>query len=513
MVACRTDGGVVRMGVIEDVYDDLDTDVDFEEFEAAVEDKVEQMGGLADDETAAMLIAHELRDQEVEGIADITPGMDDVKFLAKVMRVGDLRTFERDDEDEDGQVANVDVADETGRITITMWDGMADDAVDRLEPGDTLRVAGRPKDGYNGLEVDVDKAEPASDAEVDVEATDTHRVEDLSLGLSDVNLTGRVLSTDSVRTFDRDDGSEGRVSNLMLGDPTGRIRVTLWDGKADLAPEFVAGETVEIVDGYVRERDGTLELHVGDRGTVEAVDEAVEYVPNATDIGALELGATADIAGGVIETDPKRTFDRDDGSEGQVRNVRVKDETGDIRVALWGEKADRDIDLADYVAFTDVEIEEGWQDDLEASAGWQSTVNVMDDAPEDAADGGAMAAQSTPRDGAGQSTRLGAFSGDGGSDTDAGSGASSPPGGDTGSDGSGGSAAAAVAERPDGATGGDTETFTGTVVQAGSPVVLDDGTDTRSVETDDSLRLGERVRVTGPVADGTITAVEIERVE
>ena len=498
------------MGVIEDVYEDLDTDVDFEEFEAAVEDKVEQMGGLADEETAAMLIAHELRDQEVEGIADVDPGMDDVKFLAKVMRVGDLRTFERDDEEEEGHVVNVDVADETGRITITMWDGMADDAVDRLESGDVVRVAGRPKDGYNGLEVDVDKAEPAPDAEVDVESTDTHRVEDLSLGLSDVNLTGRVLSTDSVRTFDRDDGSEGRVSNLTLGDPTGRIRVTLWDGKADLAPEFAAGETVEIVDGYVRERDGTLELHVGDRGTVEEVDGDVEYVPDTTDIGALELGETADIAGGVIETDPKRTFDRDDGSEGQVRNVRIKDETGDIRVALWGEKADRDIDLADYVAFTDVEIQDGWQDDLEASAGWQSMVNVMDDAPEDATDTQTGAAQSTAGGGTDQSTGLDAFSG-GASDADAGSGASSPPSGETGS---GGSAAAAVAERPEAEDSADrTETFTGTVVQAGSPVVLDDGTETRSVETDESLRLGEKVTVTGPVADGTIAAAEIERTE
>jgi replication factor A1 len=491
------------MGVIEDVYDDLDTEVDFEEFEAAVEDKVEQMGGLADDETAAMLIAHELRDQEVDGIADIDPGMDDVKFLAKVQRVGELRTFERDDEDAaEGKVINVDVADESGRITITMWDEMAEDAVERLETGDTLRVAGRPKDGYNGLEVDVDKVEPAPDAEVDVESMDAHRIEDLSLGLSDVNLAGRVLSTDSVRTFDRDDGSEGRVANLSLGDPTGRIRVTLWDEQADLATEYAAGDTVEVVDGYVRERDGTLELHVGNRGTVEAVDDDIEYVPDTADIDSLELGETADIAGGVIETDPKRTFDRDDGSEGQVRNVRIKDETADIRVALWGELADRDIDLADYVVFTDVEIQDGWQDDLEASAGWQSTVAVMDDVPEDATD---------TRTDTAQSTGLEAF-GDGNADSDSadtGRGAASPPGADSGR----GSAATAVAEPPTAADAGETETFTGTVVQAGSPVVLDDGSETRSVDTDESLRLGERVTVTGPVADGTIAATEIERVE
>ena len=51
--------------------------------------------------------------------------------------------------------------------------------------------------------------------------------------------------------------------------------------------------------------------------------------------------------------------------------------------------------------------------------------------------------------------------------------------------------------------------FTGTVVQAGSPVVLDDGTETYSVETDASLRLGEEVTVRGRVRDGRIDADEV----
>ncbi len=81
------------------------------------------MGGLADEETAAMLIAHELRDEEVNGIADIEPGMEDVKFLAKVVAIGEVRTFERDDEDEDGRVINVEAADESGSLRLAFWDG------------------------------------------------------------------------------------------------------------------------------------------------------------------------------------------------------------------------------------------------------------------------------------------------------------------------------------------------------------------------------------------------------
>ncbi|WP_276299832.1 single-stranded DNA binding protein [Halorussus lipolyticus] len=477
------------MGAIEDVYADLDADVSLEEFREAVEEKVEQMGGLADEETAAMLIAHELDEEggEVESIADIEPGMEEVKFVAKVVGVGDVRTFERDDEDrDDGRVLNVEVADETGSIRITFWDKQADAGEEELEVGDVLRIAGRPKEGYNGVEVNVNDAEPDAETDIDVQVQDTYNVEDLSLGLSDVNLRGKVLDTDEIRTFDRDDGSEGKVANLKLGDSTGRIRVTLWDERTEHADEFDPGVSVEVVDGYVRERDGSLELHVGNRGAVEEIDEDVEYVPETADIDGLEIGDEVDIGGVVRETQDKRTFDRDDGSEGQVRNIRVQDDTGDIRVALWGEKADKDIAPGDEVQLADVEIQDGWKDDIEGSAGWQSTVTVLGEADPSAgsnASGGDDAASAGS-----DSTGLGSFGGDGGG------------------------AAASTAET---ASNGGTEAtgeqveFTGTVVQAGDPIILDDGDETVSVESSADVTLGEKVTARGELRDGTLDADDV----
>jgi replication factor A1 len=495
------------MGVIEDVYEDVSPDVDFEAFEAAVHEKVEQMGGLADEETAAMLVAHELADAggEVSGVADIEPGMDEVKFVAKVVSIGEVRTFERDGDDQDGKVVNVEVADETGRIRAAMWDDAAEAATDELEVGQVLRIAGRPKEGYNGVEVNVDRVEP-DDAEVDVQVLDTYRVEDLSLGLSDVNLQGKVLATDSVRTFDRDDGSEGRVANLVLGDPTGRVRITLWDERADLADEFSVGESVEVVDGYVRERDGDLELHVGSRGSVERVDEPIEYVPETDAISGLEIGQTVDIAGGVIELDEKRTFDRDDGSQGQVRNIRVKDDTGDIRVALWGDKADTEVDLGQYVVLTDVQVKDGWQDALECSANWRSTVSVLDERPEHAPTHETEEQAASVSTAAGGQGGLSSFASSGDDSTDSSESAAPTS--------TSASASASTSSTTDGSrSGADSESdeveFTGTVVQAGSPVVLDNGTETYSVETEASLRLGEEVTVRGPVRDGRIDAEEV----
>ncbi|MFB6224693.1 MAG: single-stranded DNA binding protein [Haloarcula sp.] len=482
------------MGAIEDIYEDLETDVSEEEFREAVEEKVEQMGGLADEETAAMLLAHELNENEVNAIADIEPGMDEVKFLAKVLSVGDLRTFERDDEDEDGRVINVEAADESGSVRLAFWDGQAVDIDEgSLEVGDVLRVKGRPKDGYNGLEVSVDKAEPDEDATIDVEPGAGSTIDALTMGQSDVTLRGLVLDTDSIRTFDRDDGSEGRVANLTLGDETGRIRVTLWDDRADRAEELDAGAAVEVVDGYVRERDGSLELHVGDQGAVDEVEEDVAFEPDADPIEQVEIEETVDIAGVVRSADPKRTFDRDDGSEGQVRNVRIQDATGDIRVALWGDKADKAIAPGDEVLAADVEIQDGWQDDKEASASWNSTIVVLDDGADLATGGGT---EPTDAEHAG----LSSFGGD---DT-----------GGTESDSSGDGAAAAsdtaeTAESGGTQSAGQQTEFTGTVVQTGDPVVLDDGEQTMSVETGERVQLGQEITVRGELREDRLHAEDV----
>ena len=472
------------MGAIEEIYADIDADVPETKFRKAVEQKVDQMEGLADEETAAMIVAHEIADGEVDTVSDIEPAMDEVKFLAKVLAIGDPRTFERDDGE--GRVINVEAADETGTVRLAFWDEQAA-AVDRgeLETGQVLRIRGRPKDGYNGLEVSVSDAEPDDTVEIDVSQGDEATIEALTLGQSDVVLQGRVLDTEGIRTFDRDDGSQGQVANLTLGDETGRVRVTLWDERAPRAEELAAGATVEVVDGYVRERDGEIELHVGDRGRIEAVSATVEYEPETTPIETVELDQTADIAGVVRSADPVTTFERDDGSEGQVRNIRLQDDSGDIRVALWGEKADLDIAPGDELLVADAEIQDGFRDDLEASAGWRSTVTVLEDTSTTAGEKGETDAGPT-----GQS----------GSTDDAVSNA-----GETGLD------AFVDGESPGSATetGGEHTEFTGTVVQTGEPVVLDDGTETMPVETDARLRLGEEVTVRGRVDGERLDADEV----
>ena len=157
-------------------------------------------------------------------------------------------------------------------------------------------------------------------------------------------------------------------------------------------------------------------------------------------------------------------------------------------MALWGDHAEADVDLGDHVLVTDVQIQDGWQDDLEASANWRSTVSVVDRQPV-------------------TETETEAERTDTGDGADAGSGSDLSSFADGGT---GGAAADGAESDSEPADGGETE-FTGTVVQTGDPVVLDDGQRTRSVDTEADLQLGEQVTVRGQLQDGQIDADELTR--
>ncbi|MDY6764915.1 MAG: OB-fold nucleic acid binding domain-containing protein [Halobacteria archaeon] len=357
-------------------YADLDTDIPEDEFRERVEAKVEQMGGLCDEATAAKLVAHELSQDKVYDIAEIKPDHNEVKFQGKVTKIEETRTFERDDGDE-GKVANIEVGDETGRIRVALWDEYAD-SVDELEVGQVLKIAGKPRQGYNsGVEISAKQIETADDIEVEV-LDGSISIKDIESGMSNISIKGHVLDVSGVRKFGRDDGSEGQVSNLIVGDDTDWIRVTCWDDLATEATQYQKGDSVRISDGYAKKRDGNLEVHVGNRGTLEMIDEEVEFNPETTPIGELEVDSTYDVEGVVTDGGTKRTFTRDDGDEGQVKNIRIRDDTGELRVALWGEHAENNFLPGDKVQLTNVQIKEGWNDGLEGSLNWTSTINVVE---------------------------------------------------------------------------------------------------------------------------------------
>lgn len=374
------------MDEINEVYEKLGGVISKDDFTRKVEEKVEQMSGLCDTKTAAMLVAHDLGvsdtgESQLQKISDITPDSGNVKFIAKVMTVFPAKEFNRND-GTIGRVANVVVADETGSIRVTLWD----DRADLIKSGDVkvgqnCQIAGYVKDGYSGTEVNIGNNGVFCESDENVEARiDSKQIKDIQNGMGDINIRARVLDISDTRTFNKRDGGTGKVANILIGDETGKIRVTLWDEVADLTNELEVDDSVEIVNGYAKENNFNqqVEMQVGNRSVIKKIEEEVVFKESFTPISDIIPGEPYSIAGQVSGLGEIREFNRDDGTVNMVSNIYVSDDTGRIRIALWGDHAllvdQLDIDM--NIEIMDAFSKSGFNDEIELSAGNRTRINI-----------------------------------------------------------------------------------------------------------------------------------------
>lgn len=89
-----------------------------------------------------------------------------------------------------------------------------------------------------------------------------------------VNIIAKTISKGEVREVaSRRDGQTHRVCDLLIGDETGCVYLTLWDDDVEKVEE---GDTVNIKNGYVKLFKGSIRLNVGRYGTLETAEEPLE---------------------------------------------------------------------------------------------------------------------------------------------------------------------------------------------------------------------------------------------
>ncbi len=366
---------------IEEVYKKLEGKLTRDEFRSKVDEKVTMMNGLCDSKTAAMLVASEMGLNETVKIKDITEDKSNVVFIAKVTAVGDIREFTRDN-DTTGRVVNLTLGDDTGSIRAALWD----EACDLVKIGDilvgqSLKVKGYIKQGQRGLEVSVGKGGNIEHVEKEVAVNITPlKLSEIKPGMNGLNIVGKVLDVGKMRTFARKDGTTGKVTSVTLGDDTGKIRLTLWDAKAE-APGFNVEDTVEITNAYARENtfSNQTELHMGSGGGIAKSSVAVEYAETLTPIADIGINSAYSVAGHVSGIDEIREFERPDGTKSKVSNIYISDETGRIKVALWGEHAElvNELDIGSEIRIIDAYAKSGRSEEVELSAGARAGIHIL----------------------------------------------------------------------------------------------------------------------------------------
>ena len=291
-----------------------------------------------------------------DNIGLLEDGDKDKSFVGIVTTISNPRSF-KTRKGNSGKVCNVDVEDKTGKIRVVLWTENIKH-LKNISEGDIVHVGGVDiKDGYSGLEATMRPRsvfEKAIDADPNDYPTYTEEITPIKDVEADtkVNVIARITRIPPVRSYNKN-GKDGKVASLELQDASGTISYTLWNKNVDLIEslDLHDGDTVKILQAQVRERNDEKSLSHWDGRIIKGDYDVPDFVHEISKIGDLDDGdSDVSIIGVVTKIQDIRKFIRkSDQSEGQLRNFNITDDTGSIRVTLWGDSAGMDINKRDIV--------------------------------------------------------------------------------------------------------------------------------------------------------------------
>jgi replication factor A1 len=119
-----------------------------------------------------------------------------------------------------------------------------------------------------------------------------------------------------------------------------------------------------------------VELNLGTRGVIRKSEKTVEveYRKKFTDIANLISGKNYSVQGKVSEIGDLREFEREDETENAVATLKLKDETGSIKLTLWGDQAYviESLDIDSEIQIINAYAKKGLYEIIELSVGNRS---------------------------------------------------------------------------------------------------------------------------------------------
>ncbi len=99
------------------------------------------------------------------------------------------------------------------------------------------------------------------------------QIKDLKPGMKGINVLVKVVSLGEEREVtSRRDMSRHRVAQVLIGDSTATINLTLWDDKIDLVEE---GKSYSVKNAYTKVFRGSMTLNLGRYGELTESEEEV----------------------------------------------------------------------------------------------------------------------------------------------------------------------------------------------------------------------------------------------
>lgn len=345
------------------LVDDL---ISWEEYEAKVQETVEETGGMLDERTASMLVVRDYGRQhlKIRNLSSTSSRL--VSFFGKVLSFSEPRQFDRDDKTK-GQVARIYVGDDSGETTLILWDERAMVTAE-LSIGDVFEIVGQVK---NGTEVQV--------WDLQMTAVTLKTRKEVKLPGDCPLILGKILYLEEFRTYSRRDGSSGEMIRGIFGTEEGTAPFVCWEPA--LIEGVRKGDTVQITGASESLRDGSVEYSFGDKATLVRSDGEIA-VP-CTPVRDVTEGLGVLVRGELIDVQESRRFMTRKGTPASVRNAVIRDDSGSLPLVIWGDAAELPWRPGDQVEIIHGRGKNGRFHPIELHVGWQGSISYTEDQAEE----------------------------------------------------------------------------------------------------------------------------------
>jgi len=141
---------------------------------------------------------------------------------------------------------------------------------------------------------------------------------------------GKIIDKTEPKEFDRPDGEKGWVATILLGDETGTTRVVLWDQKAGAVLDTEIGEVLEVIGRHPGKNTREIYALALRKVSIEIT------CPKQSGAGTVNLANDpVDLDAILITRSEPRTYNKRDGSTGEMVDALIGDAAGTARMVAW----------------------------------------------------------------------------------------------------------------------------------------------------------------------------------